>query len=77
MLGLPAGAIPLTPEHLRATLFARSAAFYGVDEKTMRNIRSSLGYVLRAAGVIDRIDTSPPPLGTNCSLAWLKESGPG
>ena len=53
MLGLPAGAVILTPGILRQELLRRSPAAYGISESRMRNIRASLRFVLRRAGIID------------------------
>lgn len=64
MVGMPAGAVLLTPAALRETLLSRSAAGYGVSTSRMRNILSSLRFVLRRAGVID-------PTGTHVAEPWL------
>lgn len=64
MVGMPAGAVLLTPAALRETLLSRSAAGYGVSESRMRNILSSLRFVLRRAGMID-------PTGTQVAEPWL------
>ena len=64
MVGMPAGAVLLTPAALRETLLSRSAAGYGVSTSRMRNILSSLRFVLRRAGVID-------PTGTYVAEPWL------
>jgi len=64
MVGMPAGAVRLTPAALRETLLSKSAAGYGVTNKRMRNILSSLRFVLRRAGVIDYA-------GTPVSEPWL------
>ncbi len=59
MVGLPPGAVVLTPETLRTILFEGSAATYDLSDSSMRNIRSNLRTVLRRADVIDTVDAVP------------------
>lgn len=58
MVGLPPGAVMLTPESLRGTLFSRSATGYGISESRMRNVLADLRRVLRFADVIDPVEAS-------------------
>lgn len=59
MVGMPPGAVVLTPETLRTILFEGSAASYGLSDSRMRNIRTDLRTVLRRADVVDTVDTVP------------------
>ena len=53
MTGLPAGDVVMTPVFLRAHVLNDSAAQHGVSEPRMRNLRSSVRFVLRRLGLLD------------------------
>jgi hypothetical protein len=57
LIGLPPGAVLITPQHLRPSLLKQSPVAFGLTGGRMRNIRSCLKTVLRRLRVIDRDDT--------------------
>ena len=64
LAGMPPGALTLTPGALRQHVLTRSAAACGIDEKTMRNVRSALRFVLRRLDLLD-------PAGTPLARCWV------
>jgi hypothetical protein len=57
MAGMPASNVLLTPEFLRQRVLKTSAAQCGISQGRLSNIRTSLRFVLRRAGVIDSENT--------------------
>jgi integrase len=65
LIGLPLDVAILSPDALRSTFLNKSARALGLEEKSVRNIRSSLRAVMRRLDIIDERDTPLTPCWTD------------